>query len=58
MRATRDYSEGRWDLRAGPIEAKIVEPMRRSVAYHYLLCGGLSRVGIVTEIKTGRMLAV
>jgi hypothetical protein len=29
LRATRDYSEGRWELRAGPIEAKIVEPMRR-----------------------------
>jgi hypothetical protein len=29
LRATRDYSQGRWELRAGPIEAKIVEPMRR-----------------------------
>ena len=29
LRATRDYSEGRWELRAGPIQAKIVEPMRR-----------------------------
>jgi len=33
LRGTRDYSEGRWDLRAGPIEARIVEPMQRW-SYH------------------------
>src|SRR4051794_34833984 len=33
LRATRDYSEGRWRLRAGPIEAEIIEPMQRW-SYH------------------------
>lgn len=29
LRATRDFSEGRWELRAGPIHARIIEPMHR-----------------------------
>jgi hypothetical protein len=29
LRGTRDFSEGRWRLGAGPIEAEILEPMKR-----------------------------
>jgi len=29
LRATRDFSEGRWELRAGPISATILEPLKR-----------------------------